>query len=361
MSDLSVVKMLREVYRLDNATVSITSNVEKGPNAFRSLQRFMGLEGDDWDDGESCKSDDVICIVYYAPIKHDRSCLLPPPAPPQREATEFQADSATEIVNFISRKARLHRDIHGNMDPFGEYIHTLHNNLFTIPDQSSTIPRSYVQCETIDYHDMMVTNTSTNTFIQDYWLRQRPVIINNFPSAMQDRDASIQTLLRRYGSEQVGVKLSPSAEFEGIDNASNWGDFDTQGVPPVVLEQLVRPDLTVVRAAHMQMAIDDVLEVLRETSSEGYRHQHVHHDTRQDTKTSVEMYPHMNSYDALNAYVEYLPLKGRLERLHDEVTSAHKMPTWWNDAFLDAKAHMWIGDGNTIGMYVYVCICMYVY
>jgi hypothetical protein len=73
-------------------------------------------------------------------------------------------------------------------------------------------------------------------------------------------------LLAPFLNHTVGVKLSPSVEFEGVDRAQHWRMARTQRVPAAVLRQMQSPHLVVVRAAHRQMQLREVLDLCAHSS-----------------------------------------------------------------------------------------------
>jgi jumonji domain-containing protein 7 len=216
---------------------------------------------------------------------------------------------------------------------------------------SHTDRRSSNACDRIDYAHF---KSNSSVFLR-YLLRQEPVVIDHVPIIDHD---DLLTSLREIQLAKVGVKLSPDREFEGIDLLTNWGMASTQFVPREVLDHRQSPDLVVVRAAHRDMRIRDLMKLFVASSS-ALRRRRKESDTADAGTTN----------DIINAYVEYLaikndpssPLRALLDKLlplnssMQELESAsasvlsNALPRYIDHTLQKGKAHIWIGDGRAIG------------
>ena len=259
--------------------------------------------------------------------------------------------------------------------------------------------------------DRITLDEASTRFVKDYLVPQKPVIITDFynlkPKLTSDRDkdvdkdmdknrdresdldldsdseaestARLLRVLHRYGSKRVGVKLADSCEFEGVESLHpRWSDLaQLQHIPPVVLSQLQSPELVVVRAAHEDMTLRRYLQLLnmpyrpeREREGEGGgggegklapTQERERRERREGTTAYVE-YQSLTSHPNLlrdlltvsttpvNTQVDVTtdPLQTEQEESMLKDESIH-LPNWLRDVTLNAKAHLWLGDGHTTG------------
>ena len=333
---------------LDTVRRVFREEIARGMVAFELSSSLVGLDA-----------------VHCAPLKVDRSCLVKPPVPPSREATPYKPPepieqfNAAAAVEFINTRATLFRQLDGRLTAFGAFMAGLGGPHLHGP-HSATFSR---QCDRIPFASLIDTAAGSTggvgTFVHDYLLRQRPVIITGFPTAFGATNGNgdgngtlLELLLSRHGDDTVGVKLSPSADFEGVDRLDAWGMAATQAVPPDVLRRMEAPHLVVVRPHHEDMKVGHVLDLIRDAG-------------------------------AAKAYVEYLPLTHmRLPGLLARLLPLHRLPQWLGFPTGDTtaatrqqeeeknqqqqppptttattmppllrqgKAHAWLGDGHTVG------------
>lgn len=161
-------------------------------------------------------------MIHCAPMKKDRTCLVSPPVEPTRISTMFPKHlpfQLSSLVEFVNTQATLFRHpVDGKLTSFGTYVEKLRNELFTVT-------KSREECNKIPFasivHDPLL-------FVQDYWLKQRPVIVEGFPLhlcqglhttnesiSLSSSRCLLELLRSQYGEKSVGVKLSPSTDFEG--------------------------------------------------------------------------------------------------------------------------------------------------
>jgi len=185
-------------------------------------------------------------------------------------------------------------------------------------------------------------------FINQYWLPQKPVIITNYPVHTQsssspsskmlahDMDGVLAALLS-VGHKEFGVKLSPSRDFEGIDDLLHWTTSSSQSVPRPILDQMVTPDQVVVRAAHATMSINDYLHLI---SKPEYFNDTIR-SASNTNKNSKLVY----------AYVEYQDMQHNFPELLSSLLHSDPLlgSTVLNQIFLQRKPYLWLGDGDTLG------------
>ena len=354
-------------------------------------------------------------MIHCAPMKKDRTCLVSPPVEPKRISTSFPKHLPFELsslAEFINAQAILFRNpVDGSLTSFGSYVERLQSELFSVTQHRE-------ECSRIPYSSIV---NDPLVFVQEYWLKQRPVIVEGFPinlcqgihttnesTSLSSSRCLLELLVSQYAEQSVGVKLSPSTDFEGnsntlppyhhfhflffpppvhihlshflstkfkgIDLLSNWGMANTQDVPPNVLAKMESPHLVVVRAKHEDMKLGLVLDLIEEGGKQRHRQQRSEDQTLSATKNNSSM---LTASTTANAYVEYLPLSS-LPNLLKRVLPVHELPSllgFPNDGLgfnqqcdrhrqqcingtrvgnlppllKGGKPHFWLGDGRTVG------------
>ena len=66
--------------------------------------------------------------------------------------------------------------------------------------------------------------------MNDYVLKNRPVVITNFQDDWQRELLTSPSLLRRFGGEIVRVSVSPSGRFDGPEPGPLWGLSENKDV-----------------------------------------------------------------------------------------------------------------------------------
>jgi hypothetical protein len=191
-------------------------------------------------------------VIHYAPVPVDRTCLVKPPYPLERIRSVFTdnyADHAA-VVEFINVQTGSYRNLNGSISGFKSYLNELLKDQHRTKISSSNDSESSSKCDRISFESLQQNPLH---FIQQYWLKQRPVIVEQFPSIYHGRkgercsesndddysdvgvdDHGVLDALSAFLDDRVGTKLSPSDNFEGIDNLEEWGMAVTQRVPPEV-------------------------------------------------------------------------------------------------------------------------------
>lgn len=249
-------------------------------------------------------------FIYWTPLSRDRSCLVSPPIAPERVQIHYHGDlNLNDLVKFINQKALKFRKLNGTLNLLGEVIESRIRQMYRISVGDT--------CDRID-----ISELNESTYLENYLTIQRPVVIENF---LDLKNLSLLNLLSSHLNQKVGVKLSPSAEFEGIDDLSDWGTEYSRKIPDSIQSQLQSPNKVVVRAVHEEMTLGDFLSLLKLSKNVS------------------------QLCDELHAYIEYLPvsvyLPGFLESLiHLELNLRSFLRN-----FIDGKPYLWLGDGNTVG------------
>ncbi|KAI8512742.1 hypothetical protein Bbelb_093810 [Branchiostoma belcheri] len=157
-------------------------------------------------------------------------------------------------------------------------------------------------------------------FFHNYVKRSRPVIITG---AMEQWNVfekwSNDFLRERFGKEEVHIKLTPGGEYEGVEEASLWEDFGTFQIPHHVRDQLLFPDLVVVRPATLNLKFGKFLDLIEETARSEVRN--------------------------ISAYLEYSSIPQYMPSLEADIPGFPFVTPLLTRRHLN----MWLSDGNTLG------------
>jgi hypothetical protein len=296
------------------------------------------------------------CLIYYPAKRKDRSCLVAPPTMPSRERERFMGDldSVSDLERFVSTRIGF------SLEKLFQLKSLSH---FKITAQSRS-------CDEVDYK-----NLNMGTFLSTYWVRQRPVVIKNFFSPPSH--PALSDILRKHGHARVGAKLSPTTDFEGIDDLLNWEMAKSQYVPREILNQMESPHLVVVRAAHVEMTLNGVLDGISEGISETAGRANEISTNR--TNIYVEYMPikddllaslyakvtNLNAHDGgsssnsssseredISSYHQFMPDNGPSvkDSSHtDRAINALTQHAPFVQYMQDGNAYLWLGDGHTLG------------
>ena len=288
-----------------------------------------------------------MCLRHLAPIRKDRSCLLFLPHKRERETSRFIGEySNNEVNNIIA-------------DSVGITLSSL--SFLNATMERYTVQSNNQLCSRINASEM-----TEELFLRSFWTPQRPVVVSKLFNPLPLDD--LLSLLYDHGNDLVGTKLSPDENFEGIDLVSNWEGGVDQFIPQVVLDQLESPDLVVVRNAHEEFRIRDVLSLIREKETNRVN---CEEKQRLCGAFSAEKGNHSCTATALKCsrsasmYVEYLDMtrsRGLYELYLTLLKDAQPFPGWMNyfigNSSYEARAHhrdadgkpmLWLGDGRTVG------------
>ena len=272
------------------------------------------------------------CVKHHAPLKEDLSCLIPPPVAITREVTSLSSVDEAEVLEWANKRVHSFRNWKGDLTDVGRYIKDEFkaNNLYTI----SALEPNSMMCDIISKEE------AVERFRKDYWYKQRPVVIKDYQSDGPISAESLERVLRSVGKEIVGCKLSDSADFEGVESREQWREEgDDDDIPDVVRQKLAAVNTVVVRAAHKQLSLEEVLSLLAEKKTSG---------------------------SSMTAYVEYHRLRtsdsAAHRRLLEELLRPETSPStgetmlegfieelFARDGVLNGHPYLWLGDGSTLG------------
>ena len=270
---------------------------------------------------------------HLSPVPFDRSCLLPTPVKPSRTVSTFAGNNETpeknkkDLLGFLNEKTFCFRTKDGELSSLGKSVYAAEESMTSY---SANLQNS--DCDVVDAASFMA---DSELFLSEYWLKQRPVIITNYLTS----SVPINDIVQDHEDFIVGVKLSDSSNFEGIEVvADQWKEQAIeQPIPEIILHKIESPDICVVRAAHEQMKLSEAIPLLARNIS-GI--------SGADANTGS------------TAYVEYQSLNQRPElladvfsgRIHDNSNSeVYHMADWLKTLVLGTEAHLWVGDGTTVG------------
>lgn len=263
-------------------------------------------------------------LVHLNPIYIDRSCLIPPTYPAVRTRDQYFGPVDIEkILQYINFQSHSYLEMDGNLSAVGNFLWHAKHNQFVISSK-----KKQMLCDRISLEDIL---RNSSLFIHNYWIKQRPVVIDKITSTKGKKgvERDMLAILSQFLNLQVGVKLSPSREFEGVESLSNWDQDIDQVIPSEVLAQLQSPELVVVRPVHQEMSLAEVLDLISLSSA-----------ARNNTSEPL-----------VNAYVEYLKLTNSFSFLKQAVLAdfAPFLSLLDSLPFLAGEPHLWLGDGRSVG------------
>ena len=241
-------------------------------------------------------------LVFYAHEVKDRTCLLIP------RKTVFQAEPyigrmvLKTLVQFVNEKCGVFRTVSSGLTPAGLFHQHIMHNLYK-PEK----PVGY--CKRIKM-------PLKHEFFQEYLLRSRPVIIENaienWPAM---RKWTKEYFYKKFGSQEVHIKLTPNGNFEGVESGKLWASYRDGWIPHNVRSQLSFPDLVVVRPATREMKFSDFLDIISAGNS------------------------------TYSAYLEYTSIPYYMPALQEDIA---EMP--FIAGLLEQRhLNIWLSDGNTLG------------
>lgn len=254
------------------------------------------------------------CLLH---VKPDRTCILHPALVHEAEHLQWTAfvgrhNSRIELRDFFFKQ-------------LGFSVGRLPSLNFTLTDRY-TVQNKHQICDSVSAVDL-----TANTFLKEYFIPQRPVVIRE--AFLAPSLSSILEVLHLHRDVVVGAKLSPDDSFEGVEGLAAWQDSSSQHVPQYVLDQLQSPDKVVVRNAHKELTIGEVLRLI---------------------KVRRRMKEEYNA-TAANVYVEYLDMSHSpgLSRLYQSImNSTDEHPSWaqhFHEVFYETKSRSCSKDSSDIG------------
>ena len=161
---------------------------------------------------------------------------------------------------------------------------------------------------------------SKNKFFHNYLKISKPVIITGAMDNWQAFSKWTNEFFRKnYGDRNVHIKLTPDGEFEGVEPANLFENFNDFRIPEAVYKQLLYPDLVVVRPAVANMKLMQFIDIIEQVSN--------------------------GSRKGFSAYLEYSSIADILPELQEDIA---QMPFFDNMLKLE-HTNIWLSDGNTLG------------
>jgi hypothetical protein len=269
-------------------------------------------------------------VIIFQPKPRARSCLVELPIDKDLHGTPhvFQGrhSSPRALVRFINDVCGTHRLLNGSLSDYGKKLHTIQAHRYRPPAAGTPAECARISPESV----------SASTFLQQYVLKGRPVVIEGGLSSTQwgeDMAAlwSSDYLRKEYGHETLHVKAAPYREdgvapFEGVEPLKLWTDEGGSHpvMPSSVRRQLSYPDLVTVRPAELEMRLDDVLDKIQ--------------TQRVDRGAGNASF-----------YIEYTSLSSHLEGLADTLGADAFRFHWASSLGEPETRNLWLGDGRTRG------------
>ncbi|KRZ96707.1 JmjC domain-containing protein 7, partial [Trichinella sp. T8] len=294
-------------------------------------------------------------IVIPKMVK-DRTCLMHSiHKDEKRSATIVPKNAGENFVEFINNICGTFLTENGDLNATGKRIEALKKNLHNVENKTVTLHQLNRQCASPDlkyffysgicrtgeencYKDNLSSECAIqeNTFfplerceetdklpnkqqfISEYLFRSKPVI---FRKAVHHwhafRKWTWDFFMQSYGDVNVHVKLSPTVEFEGVENKTLWNSANFT-IPAAIQQALDNADLVTVRPAGVEMKFKDFLNLMNEKT---------------------------NTTNKLFAYLEYTSMRSYFAGLENDV---NEMPFVKNMLNLN-HLNIWMSDGNTLG------------
>jgi jumonji domain-containing protein 7 len=316
------------------------------------LQKFV------WPNGkrlESSINHEQTTAVVFPRLVEDRTCLQKPNYF-SRYPNSFPYTSpvsAERLVDFINSHCNTFRKSDGSVTIGGLHREYLLNNLFSVKDAPNSLTMAEIfgnltssthdgVCMKDDEDGRIVCNTqdtvdsrklfanaakcerismpSKEEFLQGYLFQSKPVIITGAIDHWPALSKWTQDFLRnQYGEKEVHIKLTPKGEYEGVEPARIWENYDTFQIPQKVLEHLLFSDLVVVRPAGLNMNFSEFIDLM--------------HNISEGQITNV------------SAYLEYTTISSYFPELLDDLEEI----LFFRDVLNLSLLNIWLSDGNTLG------------
>ena len=349
----SIFQELKNIFSADNVNIGKLD-----------VDTFMWVPGKPirWKNEDSLPAKANRNIAFFRKNVIDRKCLVKPSYKvwPRIEAYEG-AETLEDLVPYINTVCGTFRNLDGKLTPAGQDRQAILNHLYQpskafsinmgqlYSTKNNPLNQSYVwhgsqfesesycsseNCEEAEPMDNMYkhstmascdiidseTSISPEAFVKDYVKKSRPVIFKGLAQKWPAFHKWTNEYLKsHYSDKQVHIKLTPSGDFEGVEQANIWDDFKTFKIPPRVKDQLQYPDLVVVRPAQSNMKFGEFIDLITETA-------------QQKTKN-------------ISAYLEYSSIKDITEDLEKDIVEPH----FAKDVLKKKHLNIWLSDGNTLG------------
>lgn len=349
-----------------NPDISGTELMAMLDSAFQSendvLVGTVNFEDFLWPSGKELKlsgSADMhaLQLVVFPKLARERTCLSAAGTVRYPNAEVYLGNiNINLVVQFINNKCNTYRKPNGHLTIDGLHRKEILDTLFHVSDGKGVNMRTLAaQSQTADFSCQKETcndssmkahekymythrhipfrNADLNLrkcetipvplkedFFHSYLKISKPVIIkdaiHHWPAFQKWKNEYFRN---NYGTEQVHIKLTPAGEFEGVDYASNFENYENFRIPEDVLKQLPYPDLVVVRPATENMNFSKFLDTIESVSN--------------------------GSLKGYSAYLEYSSIQDIVPELEEDVS---EMPFFENMLKLK-HLNIWLSDGDTLG------------
>lgn len=274
----------------------------------------------------SLSSSSCLVVVYKKHIL-DRTCLTtPPPSAPETPSvlsliSHSSFDSVISAVNSACHTFRLHG---GDLSIQGYHRQYILDNLFSVQSLTDSVtseeafsdrsPAATIpQCQRISI-------TSWNQFFTDYLHISRPVVITGALESWTAKSKwSSELLRRRYGDKRVHIKMSPTSDYEGIEPAVWWENYQDFHIPQTVRSKLPFPDLVVPRPAPVNMNFSEFLSLMEKIGN--------------------------GTISNASAYLEYSSIRNYFPELEHDISEM----SFARGKLTLRHLNIWLSDGNTLG------------
>ena len=240
-------------------------------------------------------------IALYPHVPKDRTCLIIY-SKPVHVAERYPGRLViADVINYVNEKCGTFFTATGELTAAGLLEQYIADNMFEPTAELS-------ECERIKM-------PSKGEFFTDYLMMSKPVIIED---GLQSWPAiskwTNEFLNEQYGDDIVHVKLTPDGEFEGVESASLWKDYESFVILAEVKAQLQFSDLVVVRPATQELKFSEFLSIISSPSN-------------------------------YSAYLEYSSIPEYMPLLEEDL---HELPMV-TGLLTQRHLNIWLSDGNTLG------------
>lgn len=318
------------------AASACSDGVSKVDRAFRNDERvYVRYYNDSWDGWikDSVESElalteeSCVVLVYKKPIL-DRTCLTTlPPVQPSKPLvmSPLSSPSFEAVLSSINSACGTFRLEGCGLSVQGHHRQYIKDNLFSVKSLENSVTAYEVfpvkqfpisdipQCE-------RVTIKSWNQFFVDYLQISKPVIITGAIDSWKAKSKWTNRFLRqKYGNQKVHIKMSPTSDYEGIEPAQWWENYERFYIPPTVKFKLQFPDLVVPRPAPLNMNFSEFVDLMELIGN--------------------------GSISNASAYLEYSSIRNYFPELEGDISEVGFL----DDKMMLRHLNIWLSDGNTLG------------
>ena len=240
-------------------------------------------------------------IALYTHVPKDRKCLMTYSKPvyePERYPGRLLV---AELVQYVNEKCGTFITANGGLTSAGLLEQYILHHMFEPTAE-------HAECERIKM-------PSKGEFFTEYLMRSKPVIIedglNSWPALNKWTN---EFLDEHFGDNIVHIKLTPNGEFEGVENASLWAEYEKLVIPDKVRAQLQFSDLVVVRPATQELKFSEFLAIISSPSN-------------------------------YSAYLEYSSIPEYMPQLEEDLFELPMV----TGVLTRQHLNIWLSDGNTLG------------